>query len=520
MKDIKESVLNITSKYKVPIMCAIFVFIFFHIYIIQSHIFIESDLSNMVLEADDVLKGNLLLKGWYNEWFSTGITYLTTDLLYFLLSVKLLGISKASVFLGCSLYAFMSIITAFLLVKDDIKQLTITNLIFFLCLCGLSFPFIKALHVHCGCFVWGYIIFLLTAKYLETKNRKILIPICILLTLSIFGDIIIVTLTILPIWLYSICKIFHTKDLDTYVPLIISSLTMFLIAALGLKLYLNAAGIAYNYQPLTFIAGEDLFENIILVGKQIPLVFGAAEFYKHRILNPYTNYLSLIALTILIVSVYLIYKNIKESLTNKNTDFISICLSYSIIIQVALLLLTTYNNDLYNARYIAFMPINCAIIILRRYNYFETFPKKQYAIILSVLILTFFTSAFYSYNKYERKVSTDYLQEILEKQHLTHGINNEYWSSSSITVASKNKIKVRNIEVSRKGKIIPSEWFSKKDWYDEPVEFVAVNIKADNANLLKNMYKDKAKKRIDFLEYNLFILKDEYRNSVNSQLSN
>ena len=145
MKNIKESVLYMTSKYKLPIMCAIFVFIFFHIYTIQSHIFIESDLSNMVLEADDFLKGNILLKGWYNEWFSTGITYLTTDLLYFLLSVKLFGISKAGVYLGCSLYAFMSIITAFFLVKDDVKKLSVANLIFFLCLCGLSFSFIKIL---------------------------------------------------------------------------------------------------------------------------------------------------------------------------------------------------------------------------------------------------------------------------------------------------------------------------------------------------------------------------------------
>lgn len=520
MKNIAESVLNIASKYKLPIICAIFVFIFFHIFIIQSHIFIESDLSNMVLEADDVLKGNILLKGWYNEWFSTGITYLTTDLLYFLAAVKLFGISKMSVFFGCSLYAFMSIIAAFLLVKDDVKKLTVSNLIFFLCLCGLSYSFIKTLHVHCGCFVWSYVIFFLTAKYLDTKNRKYFIPILILLTLSIFGDMITVTLAIVPIWLYCLCKMFHTKDFDTYLPLIIYSMATFIVAGLGLKLYLGAAGIVYNYQPLTFIADEDLFENFILVCKQIPLVFGAAEFYKHRIFNPYTNYLSFIALTILFVSISLIYSNIKASLTDKKTDFISICLSYSIVIQVALLLLTTYNNDLFNARYIAFMPINCAIIILRRYNCFETFPKKQYAIILSVLLLTFITSASYAYNKYEKKVSTDYLQEILERQHLTHGINNEYWSSSSITVASKNKIKVRNIEVTDDGKIVPSGWFSKKDWYDEPVEFVAVNIKADNANLLKEIVQDKAEKRIDFMEYSLYILKDEFRNSVNSQEEN
>ncbi len=518
MKNLKESVLYITSKYKLPIICAIFVFIFFHIYTIQSHIFIESDLSNMVLEADDFLKGNILLKGWYNDWFSTGITYLTTDFLYFLIAVKIFGICKTSVFLGCSLYAFMSILTAFLLVKDDIKKLTIANLVFFLCLCGLSYPFIKTLHVHCGSFVWSYIIFFLTAKYLETKNKKFFIPILILLTLSIFGDMITIPLAVLPIWIYSLCKMFHTKDFDTYLPLIIYTMATFIFACFGLKLYLNAAGIAYNYQPLTFMAIEDLLENILLVFKQIILVFGVGEFYKHRIVNPYTTYLSFIYMLILFVGVYLIYKNIKESLTNQKPDFISICLSYSVIIQILLLMLTTYNSDLFNARYIAFMPINCAIIILRRYNCFEMFPKKQYFIILSVLVLTFITSAFYAYHKYEKKISTDYLQEILEKQHLSNGINNEYWSSSSITVASKNKIKVRNIEVTQKGKIIPSTWFSKKEWYDEPVEFVAVNIKADNANLLKNLLKDKTKKRIDFMEYSLFILKDENRNSVNSQI--
>ena len=146
MNNFKETVLNITSKYKIPIICFIFLLVFCHIYIIQSHMYIESDLSNMVLEADDFLKGNFLLRGWNNEWFSTGITYLTTDLLYFLFSVGLFGISKTSVYLGCSLYAFMTFITAFLLIKDDLKKLTVSNLIIFLLICGLSFSFIKCMH--------------------------------------------------------------------------------------------------------------------------------------------------------------------------------------------------------------------------------------------------------------------------------------------------------------------------------------------------------------------------------------
>ena len=174
----------------------------------------------MVLEADDFLNGNFFLRGWYNEWFSTGITYLTTDLLYFLFAVKLFGISKTSVFLGCSAYAFLSLIAAFLLIKDDIKKLSVLNLIFFICLCGMSFSLIKALHVHCGCFVWSYIIFLLTAKYFDNVNKKLFIPITILLSLSIFGDMITVTLTVLPIWIYSLCKIFHTKDFEKYLPFI------------------------------------------------------------------------------------------------------------------------------------------------------------------------------------------------------------------------------------------------------------------------------------------------------------
>ena len=50
----------------------------------------DSDYSNLILEASDILHGNFFMNGWTQ----TGISFFTTDMLYYLIAVAFIGICQ------------------------------------------------------------------------------------------------------------------------------------------------------------------------------------------------------------------------------------------------------------------------------------------------------------------------------------------------------------------------------------------------------------------------------------------
>ncbi len=63
---------------------------------------IDSDYSNLILEAADIISGNVLL----NDWIQTGISFLTTDLLYYVIAVLFNGVSRNSYLVASGLMRF------------------------------------------------------------------------------------------------------------------------------------------------------------------------------------------------------------------------------------------------------------------------------------------------------------------------------------------------------------------------------------------------------------------------------
>lgn len=68
------------------IFCSLFVVYSIRLFYIMP---IDSDYSNLILEASDIIGGNVFLNGW----IQTGISFLTTDLLYYIIAVLINGIS-------------------------------------------------------------------------------------------------------------------------------------------------------------------------------------------------------------------------------------------------------------------------------------------------------------------------------------------------------------------------------------------------------------------------------------------
>ncbi len=518
MNQVLVKIKNFISEYKFFIFIVIFALLFLHIYYLKALIFIDSDNSTMLLETADFLKGNFFFKGWDNEWFSSGITYITTDMLFFMLGIKLFNISATSIIFAWTLIIFLCIAIAFLLIKDEKKEITVSNLIIFLCLLGLSYFFIFFLHFHSGCFIYQYLICLLIAKYLTNSDKLYLFFIAALCGLAVFGDMIAITIIAFPVLIYSLLKIFHKSDIKKNIYLILSvSLSTFAGYILLQLFSSHFSGIPHTHQELIHFTYGTCIQRIIHVFNQISMLCGV-DCYDNKIFDfvvwvPFSRYI------IIIIGFYLVYLNIKKCLLNDNPDFISSYLSFSIFIQLMILLLTTYNVDVFSARYLSFLAINFAVIIMRYYNCFENLNSHQFKFILCSLLILLCCSTISSYKK-ENPVSSEIktIHNILKQNNLRNGINTNYWTSSSVTVFSKNNIKVRAVQINEVNAIEPLDFYAKEEWYNEPVEFVIL-FDGDNIynNVLDKKLTEKSKQIVEINKYKIYILNKKYSNYIDLQ---
>ena len=420
----------------------------------------------------------------------------------------------------------MCFISAFLLIRNDIKKITILDLIMFILLCGISFESIRLATCHNGCFVYSYLTIFFTAKYLKNQQNKYLFYSSILLILSVFSDYIIFMTAIVPILVYSCFQMFYNNDNKKYLNIIFSIVISIITGYFLLKIYIYNSTLVYNVTPAYFINIniDTLTNQIILIVKEISLLFDIDCFYNKLLnINIFIVFLKYI---IIFLSIHLIHKNIEKCITNKNPDFVNFCLSSSIVLFFIIFLTTSYNSDINTARYISFMPLSCAVLILREFSCFDNISKKQYIFIFCLLLILLLNTLYCNTKKEDNRLEiTNKIISILEKNNLTQGINTNYWISSSVTVFSNNKIKVRPIFINLDNKLEKYDWYTKEDWYNEPIQFVIIDSLSDNAeNFNASVLKIKSKEIINIHTYKIYILNKPYNNyysfeeEINAQL--
>lgn len=510
-----KQVLDIINKRKsIFLICLIFVLLFCYIFHIESN-FIDGDRCIMILQSADILQGNIFLDNWYSTELSLGIT----ELSFFLIAVKLFGITEKSVYFACSLSVFLCYVLSFLLIKDDIKKLTPLNLIILIMLAGFSNWLIKLSYGHCGCFVCSFLLLFLANKYLKKDKNIFLVLFIFLISLCIFGDYLIVPIVLVPIIICSLLKLFYACEIKKNLKLISFIAAGIFIGCIFVRLYLNNSTIIDNFQHKNFILfyQSQIYHYFLLTLREIAIMCGI-ENSNRNLLDIFAG-LSLFRYFVVFISGYLVFINIKKSLTNDKPDFISSAMSYGIVLLFLSMCLTTYQIDIFTGRYLAFVPFFSAVIILRYFSNFENLPKRQFVIILLYLILSSITTVNLSHNDIDNPYFKNLRNSIisyLKDNNLHYGIANDFINSSPITVLTNNKIKVRIVDVDSDGNIVPFEWFAKKNWFNEPVEFVIVDTFQYNKFAIYKYYEDMVKSRQEIYTTTILVLKDEYRYPVSS----
>ena len=164
---------------------------------------INSDSAGMLLYADDILSGNIFLSGWY----LTGLTFLTTDLPFFIIGVAVAGVGINAFRIAVSLmYFFMIGCTLPLIFKAKNRWMAIA----YLAAMGL-FPTNYALSntfVHTGCFALMFLSAYLCMMFDIKLSKKYLILFAAATALAVSGDHMALALIVFPVLLLCVMKKF------------------------------------------------------------------------------------------------------------------------------------------------------------------------------------------------------------------------------------------------------------------------------------------------------------------------
>ena len=449
----------------------------------------NSDMANMVLEAEDIIHGNLFLR----DWILTGITFFTTDLIFFEIGTAFFGISNFAYVFSIWLM-WLSLIAAGCLFFFDLcpKEKRWYLLPLFLTIC--AFPckeFIMHSRVHTGSAFFALLGIFFARKAAATE-RKIHFILCGLsLVFATAGDISGLLTGILPIVLVFSVKSYRSivsegKTIKNKYSIIVAVVVAAFICAIILeKLWLFLGGADKN----AYI-GEKSFLPISEWQNHLTIYFDGlfslvdAHFMGEHI-GSFQTLIALFRSSIIIAGLCTMFFHILKFLRNQTHDETIVLLSTSFCAISAVYILTSLSINIWTTRYFAYTPVIFALVISRQVVTLQKIPMNKKAVrsicafcslfLICASVLHNGSNIRIFFDKQSRsKIGKDSERLELANFLTAQGLSNGYatfWDASILTVYSKNKVKVRHLNADG----TQMKWFCKNTWYSEPANFIIAN---------------------------------------------
>ncbi len=427
----------------------------------------NSDGACMLLEAEDILSGNVFL----SDWHLTGISFLTTDLPWYILGTALFGVSLKAFHTAVWLMVVFMTVCALPLVFHNSKNRLLSVLIF--SAVGL-FPtnyVLSNAFVHTGvfglCFLSAYIFQL----YQENPSTKSAVALGVVTALAVCGDRTSLAIIVLPVLVLCIfCAVpKHHK------PAI--SVSLGTIAGFGIeKLFLLMGGANLNGMSRTFFSEMEYIPGNIGLYIDYCLKILNASLFGKPLFSVKTGVFAL-KICIALAAVALMCRAIYAVLKKRDTDIPCAMFGIGFFTVSAILWLSDMSLDITAGRYICFLPIMLALCIVRVANFIPEPDRKikiGVYVCLSALIMVNFIphgSDFSSCNVKSR------MAVFLEEQNLTRGYAS-FWDASVITGYSEGKVTVNPVKCTNEG-VAPRLWFCKQTEYEKPAQFVIISARED-----------------------------------------
>lgn len=438
----------------------------------------NSDGAFLVIAGNSVLKGNFLLRGYHLSLLDPFFPF---DIYLNALFIKIFGFRPALSHI-VPVFIFLILIAVSLLYvieanKGRALKIGILMLFVFLALPVGDFAVWGLLEYHLSTVVLSLAAIFLINMFLKRHNYIYLICGFLILAVSLINDNLTMIISVIPLIaalfvFYKYKNGLKNKDSLFVIIAIIAVISSIPFKELMLSLITAAGGfkLVSGISP-RFILLKYFQRNLYLFFSDILYLFDI-NFFGKKLYDVFTwiNIAKLAGLGAVIYAAGIVVKKLK---TAENSDFIDITLLFGIVVLVLAFLMSDLAANRASARYL--IPAVVYGFILSSRN-IPAIASKYYSsisfkLICAVIIIAYTVS--FEYAAFTPIPVSPYrtLGNWFLKHNFTYGYGS-YWDSGIVTLMTRGKIKVRQINASNYGKLVPYNWLSKNSWYKEKGVFV------------------------------------------------
>ena len=445
--------------------------VYFGIYLAAAlNIPYNSDHASIILEAKAILEGNVLLKGWT---LST-VSFYTTEMPFYVVSVFLLGVDERIIFLVTALnFALLSLVSVYLASVSADGRVSPGKLVVSGCLSMFLVAFYANVNQHSPGHAVGFTYCLISLIFLlkfQQSNRIVgLLGYFLLCTTAFTGDTFTIYTWGLPVGITMTYKLVTEKFRKEYVLLLAATVSAIVLSSVTMDLIQHNGGFRVPGVNTTFVAYPRIADNVFFVLAGLFDLFSVNLFGQQIFsLNTLLGSLRMVGVVLFIQTMVWGIKDFRRLALLNQILVVAICLNAleylvgnqateratirymmpSLIYSIALITNMVWEKYLAGYRYKYYVPL-CLLISLA---------------LIPPLSLT------------KPEIPGAKLTSFLMDRHLTHGYS-QFWLASSTTVRSKEMVNISPV-LSRGTYVVPFHWLSDEKWYTNEANFVVVdNVK-------------------------------------------
>lgn len=455
----------------------------------------NSDSASLVIEADDILHGNIFLK----DWTLTGVSFLTTDVLIHEIAVLIMGVSEESASLAGALTIYLLTVISILFIKDANDRnkngcfSLASKLALFIGFAGFPGIFLmdSARYHTMSIVIAGAALYLLECCVSDDGkfNKIVYVMAVVLMSTCVMSDAASVLLIMGPMlimygWDGLMALLKQQEEALTDIckgALVMISLVLGVLLD---KLYFKIGGADKNsfFGGKTFLELDEIQDRFKLIQEVFLKLFDAD--FTGQPLFGIATFFYFIKVLVILAGLVIIILTLVDYFRGKSKDRISAVLGLGIVFGVVIFAVTEIASDIYGARYLGTVPAVIMVIALRYFSAREIRLGKKTleAGVLAVCLILALATAGYEYYTDINEMPEHLAEEerdsrLLAKTLMENGLDYGYapfWYAASTTVISDGKVKVRAMCTSD-NRLDRYTWFCKGAWYLEPAHFIVVS---------------------------------------------
>ncbi len=445
-----------------------------YVFLLYLQVPLNSDHANQILQASDILNGNVLLKGWN----LTGVSFYLSEIPFYVFGTAIAGVDTYAYVIAAASMVMALFALGYINAFAEKAEHGVLKALTWCALAGMpTLTRLGYLRGHCAIFVYFMLCLICLRRIFADEGRPAgaWLALGLLTACGCMSDMQLVIICVLPTALYCLINLlsasvpFGTRRNLGTVGVLLGGTGLGMVLD---KLLMTAGGINKNsfLDTRKFVDMDRLGEKFLLLGKGLLNSFGA-EF-------PLTGrgYIGLaFAWLVILLTLTAIALTARNWIRDGKSEPTAAICALSILVMLGVCFFTDIYTSEDSARYIAFIPFAAGILICRSFEKYFAAGQGRIAIPLFLIALVAFALPV-SFSRVESP--QDRLAAFLEENGLTYGYA-DFWNASHTTVASNDRVRVRAVRVRAKevGKpdyLAMQNWFCKTEWYaDYSGNFIA-----------------------------------------------